>query len=77
MTPEELENPDPYEALAFVLKTYLASGNLAGVVAVSREMLPYSRPRLASTTPNTPLPADMEPDSPPTPDEPGPERIVG
>lgn len=72
----EIEEADPFTALEFALRTYWRSGDLAGMVAVAKEMLPYTRPKMASAEPVAPLPADLEPDPEPVPDEPVPGELT-
>ena len=78
LTDAQIDDMDAVATMEFVMRNYLRSENFAGAVSVARDLAPYQKPKVASTTPNTPLPEDMEPDPPAQPDEAGPERpIVG
>jgi hypothetical protein len=59
--PPEIEEADPFKALEWALKTYWRAGNVAGLVTVAREMLPYTRPKFASADGVKPLPEDLLP----------------
>lgn len=60
---------DPFEALTFILRTHLKAGDLTSAAGIAKELLPFTRPKLSSSDPMLPLPADMEPDAPAQPDE--------
>ena len=74
MSPERAQElaDDPFAALTAILRTYLAAGDFAAAASTARELLPYCRPKLSSAEALQPLPADLEPDAPAQPDEPGP-----
>ena len=58
--------------MEFALRTYLCACNLAGAIAIAKEMLPYVKPKVGAVSADTPpLPEDLQPDPVPQADEPG------
>jgi len=73
--PEQVDGMDAFGTMEFALRAYLRANNLAAAVSVAKELLPYERPKKASTTHEEPLPADLLGDPTPAPDEPVPDLI--
>jgi hypothetical protein len=77
MPADEIDGMDSVQILEYAMHAYMRSGNLDKAVAVAKELGPYQRSRLASSTGDgVPLPEDLLPDVPACPDEPGPTSPV-
>ncbi len=73
---EHIAAADPFEAMKFALRAYWRAGNLPGIVAVAKELMPYTMPKLSSAESSVPIPDDLLPDPEPAGDEPGPKSPI-
>jgi hypothetical protein len=77
MPAEQIDGMDSVQILEYAMRAYMRAGNLDKAVMVAKELGPYQRSKMSSTTGDSvPLPEDLQPDPPPTPDSEGPEHPV-
>ncbi len=76
LTGDEIEHLSATAVMHIAMVTLVKAGNLVGAVAVAKELAPYTTPKMSSILPIPVLPADLEPDEPCQPDEPGPTNPV-
>jgi hypothetical protein len=63
------------QIMDIAMKTFMKSGNLISAVAVARDLAPYQSSKQASLVNDSPIPADLEPDPVPEPDDEVPDLI--
>jgi hypothetical protein len=75
LTKDEIERLSPLEIMILAMHLLLTQGNLMGAVSVAKEAAPYVHAKVASQVFDLPLPADLQADPKPEPDEPTPTLI--
>jgi len=73
LSEEEIQRLTPLEVMELGMHLLLQAGDMKGAIATAEKLAPYVAPKIASADATVPLPADLEPDAPAQPDEPGPE----
>jgi hypothetical protein len=63
------------DVIRLAMRTLVRAGDLTGAAVIAVTLAPYESPRFASVVPSEALPADLQSDPRPTPDEPVPELI--
>ncbi len=78
LTPEEIAALTPVQIMSMVMISEFKSGNYLNAANVAEKLAPYMHPRVASTSPETQIPADLlsECDPVPQPDEDVPANVI-
>jgi hypothetical protein len=75
LTEEEIQRLTPLEIMVLAMHLLLQSGNLMNAVSVAALAAPFMHPKLSSIVHEQPLPADLQSDPKPEPDEDVPDLI--
>ena len=76
LAPEDIAAMTPLEVMLSVMAAQLAAGELASALAAASAAAPYVHARKGGAAPETAIPAELQPDPDPIPDEPGPANPV-
>jgi hypothetical protein len=76
MTPEALKSVSSLETLRICMVTALQRGDFEAARIAAAELAPYEYAKRSPEAIPAELPADLKPDAPPAPDEPGPPEPV-
>ena len=76
LTPDAINDLTPLEVLLAVMQTKFQAGDLMSAANVAEKAAPYVHMRKGGAAGENPIPPELLPDPPATPDEPGPENPV-
>jgi hypothetical protein len=70
--PADAERLTPLEVMTIAMRVQMQAGDLMAAVSVAERLAPYCHPKVTNSPYVAPVPADLAPDEPACPDEPGP-----